>query len=199
MTDTTFFATAKDYSEFVAFLTRNYNAEFALDWTKEPTPYFNTVDDIVKRTTQSLYGARFFILSPFWKLFPLETKLVENMHQGNHYSINQRYGGPAFDFNASPIFTEQQFIEKLYLCWFTDYPWYIQDSTYINDHSKYRTFNRPKAMTDAHKNVRTYLKINGQKSKLRNTKTPGPWVLKEAIKIHKQGRLLIGYGQEYSL
>lgn len=198
MTDTTFIATAKDYCEFVAFLIKNYNAEFALNWTKEPTPYFFTVDDIVEITTQNLYGARFFVLSPSWKLFPLETSLVDNIHQGKHYSISQRYGGPAFDFTATPTVNERLCTQKLYVCSFTDYPWYIQDSTYIEDHSKYRTFDRPKAMTDAHKSVRIYLKKNGEKSKLKNTQIAGPWILKEAIKIHKRSKCLFAHGQEYS-
>lgn len=138
---------------------------------------------------ESPYAPRFFVVSELWQRYPLSVSEV-NAKDGRHYfAIDQRYGGPAFDFLVSKNTHESG---KAYIVpgWFSDYPWYIKDKTYLQDHSKYETFDRPEAMAIAFREVQSYLRKQATRSVCRETGKVGPWVLPGALEAHNDGSWL---------
>ena len=113
-----------------------------------------------------------------------------NAKDGRRYfSIDQRYGGPAFDFLVSQTSRENG---KAYIVpgWFSDYPWFIKDKTYLADSSKYETFDRPQAMAEAFREVQRYLQKNAKRSVCRETAKVGPWVFSGALAAYDDGAWL---------
>ena len=79
---------------------------------------------------------------------------------------------------------------------FSDYPWYIVDKSYHDDFERYRTFDRPEEMASAYREVQKYLRRNGRWSYNHTWEQPGPWILQDAMRMHKSGvRLGVGDAQ----
>ena len=181
MAVTAFFMTDKEGMEFVSFLIDEFSAEFIPEKSNEPPPFprYKELAEVRDRITRDVHYSRFFVLSPQWERYPLETSEV-NANDGSYFfTVNQRNGGPAFDFVLSRT------IERDGLKWmlpgsFSDYPNYMRDYSLGLDASECETFDRPESMKQAYKSVQKYLRRNGCRSICTEDGRAGPWVLNEA-------------------
>jgi hypothetical protein len=190
MTDTHMFMTKQDTVEFSSFLMKQYDAWLVLDESPMfPLPEYKTDESVDHPLGASQYSPRFFVMSPIWQKHPLSVTKIKKQDGRTLYYVDQKYGGPAFDFKTcwDSVTDSEPFIVG---GWFMDYAWYIVDKAHLQDQSKYRTFNRPDSMTQAHKDVRKYLRRNGRKSICRETGRGGPWILAGALEAHAQGTWL---------
>lgn len=96
---------------------------------------------------------------------------------------------PALDFLVSKNNHEDG---KAYIVpgWFSDYPWYIKDKSYLQDLSKYETFDRPEAMANAFREVQSYLRKQAARTVSRETGKVSPWVLSGALEAYNGGSWL---------
>lgn len=190
MAELHFFMTLHDTGEFVDFLSGRFGATLYLDGSESRSPpAFHDRSGVERVVTELRYTPRFFVVSELWQRYPLSVSEV-NANDGRHYfSIDQRYGGPAFDFLVSKNTHEGG---KTYIVpgWFSDYPWYIKDKTHLQDHSKYETFDRPEAMAKAYREVQSYLRKQATRSVCRETGKVGPWVLPGALEARNSGSWL---------
>ena len=162
MAETHFFMTRRDTVKFLEFLAGKFSASFSLDQCDTPEPkVFYSARLALQAAQGRKYAPRFFVGSPKWDKFPLCTKRIENIHSGVFYSIAQRVGGPAFDLTLS---TQAPDSNAIFPGSIYDYAWYIKDKSYVDDHSRYETFDRPPAMAAAHKEVRRYFQKAGVRS-----------------------------------
>lgn len=167
-----------------------YNAWLVLDESPLcPLPELKTAESVDHLLRVSEYSPRFFVMSPIWQEHPLSFTKIKKQDGRTLFYVDQRYGGPAFDFKTCKCFMADQ-IPFIVSGWFMDYAWYIVDKEHLKDRSKYRTFDRPELMTQAHRDVRKYLRLNGQKSICRETGRNGPLILAGALEAHKQGMWL---------
>jgi hypothetical protein len=190
MAELHFFMAPPDTGRFVEFLVGRFGAALFLDGSDSSTPpAFRDKNGVEKMVKESRHAPRFFVVSDIWQRYPLSVSEV-NAKDGRHYfSIDQRYGGPAFDFLVSNNVREDG---KEYIVpgWFSDYPWYIKDKSYLKDRSKYETFDRPEAMVEAFRAVQHYLRKNGRRSVCRETGKAGPWILSGALEAYGNGAWL---------
>ena len=190
MAELHFFMTHSDTGKFVEFLIVRFGATLFLDGSDSETPpAFGDRNDVQKVVIESPYAPRFFVVSELWQRYPLSVSEVNTKDGRHHYAIDQRYGGPAFDFLVSNNRREDG---KQYIVpgWFSDYPWYITDKSYLNDPSKYKTFDRPEAMAGAFREVQRYLRKNAKRAVCRETGKLGPWILSGALDAYKEGMWL---------
>lgn len=187
MTDTHMFMTNQDTVEFSSFLIAKYNARLILDESPIlPLPEYKTDDAVDHLLRASEYSPRFFVMSPIWQKHPLSVTRIKKQDGRTLYYVDQKYGGPTFDFKTCWCSVADS-VPFIVGGWFMDYAWYIVDKKHLQDKSEYQTFNRPDSMTEAHKDVRKYLRRKGQKSICRETGSNGPWILTGALKAHAQG------------
>lgn len=184
MAELEFFMTHNDTCEFVRFLIERFDARFVMDNspTREP-PVYDNADEIDRLVRESEYTPRFHILSNQWEKYPLSIGEV-NAKDGRHFFyIEQRYGGPAFDYNVCRVVIKdgENFIIP---GWFSDYHYY-----YISP-SDPTTFDRPEGMSSAFKEVRRYMRRNGTRSVCQELGKPGPWILSDALRSHEAGTWL---------
>jgi hypothetical protein len=184
------FMTNQDTVEFSSFLIEQHNARLILDESPiSPLPEYKTGEAVDHLLRASEYSPRFFILSPIWQKHPLSVTEIKKQDGRVLYYVDQKYGGPAFDFKTCWCSTADN-VPFIIVGWFMDYAWYMVDNEHLRDRSKYRTFDRPDSMTHAHKDVRKFLRRNGRKSICRETGSCGPWILAGALEAHAQGTWL---------
>jgi hypothetical protein len=178
-----FFATDKDHREFVGFLIERFSARFSQDdvSTANP-PWLTTVKDVCEAIESNRFGARFAVVSELWQKYPLYRNFVIRKSGERCYYINQRYGGPAFDFIARRNRTEGG-VRFIIPSLFSDYPYYYPD----DDSTTYRTFNRPAPMAKAYGDVQKYIRRFGMRTDVKNISRPGPWALHDALQGYKKG------------
>ena len=190
MAEVSFFMTHADTRAFVEFLIEEFEARFALDNCPAPDPpIFRTADEVAALVEGSEFSPRFFVQSPLWDRHPLITTEVHTNDGRHFFSICQRYGGPAFDFILSRCDTEGD-SSCIIPGWFSDYPWYIVDRSWLDDKSRYETFDRPEEMTDAYRAVQKYLRRNGKRSMDQDSGRTGPWILDDALVEYRRGAWL---------
>jgi hypothetical protein len=189
MAETRFFMTREDTLEFVVFLIDLVEAEFVPEISVHPPPFprFTTL----AQTSLALDGhgqdARFFVLSRHWERFPLFFNEV-HANDGRHFfAVSPRVGGPAFDFIPARVFIDGD-VRCIVPGSFVDYPYYIEDGSFMSDPSTYRTCDRPEAMTKTHKEVHKYLRRKGCRTICRAR--TGPWTLPGALRQYESGTWL---------
>jgi hypothetical protein len=183
MAQTHFFMTRNDSLNFVSFLVDLVSAEFVPQQSGDPPPFprYATMAQVQAQMERDIHYSRFFVLSRQWELLPL---VFDEIHanDGRHFFVaSQRYGGPAFDFIPSSEYSEGD-VRWIVSGSFSDYSYYIEDKSFIGNHSRYRTFDRPEAMTTTHKEVQKYLRRNGRRSICLETGHTGPWIASGALK-----------------
>jgi hypothetical protein len=190
MAELNFFMARSDTGRFVELLAGRFGATLFLDGSDNPLPpAFRDKSSVEKLVAESRHAPRFFVVSELWQRYPLSVSEV-NAKDGRHYfAIDQRYGGPAFDFLVSNNVREDN---KEYIVpgWFSDYPWYIKDKSYLKDRTKYETFDRPDAMAEAFREVQRYLRKDAKRSVCRETGKVGPWILSGALAAYGDGAWL---------
>lgn len=178
MSEVHFFMDRTDSRSFVAFLIKQFSAEFALDQcpTSQP-PVFRSLDEVNSAITCDPFRPRFFVTSPVWQRFPLSLTETHTNDGRHFFSIDQRYGGPAFDFAVARCDHERVIVPG----WFMDYPYYYCRK------GRSETFDRPAAFASAFQAVRRYLRQVGSRSVCRETGKLGPWILPGAAALHARG------------
>lgn len=183
MAEVEFFMTRDDTRAFVEFLIHDFDARFALDDCSTPEPpVYESAEKVMAIVEESEFAPRFFVQSPLWDRCPLITTEI-HANDGRHFfSIDQRYGGPAFDYYVSRFHAEGD-VRYVMPGWFSDYPWYYVD----DDPSKCRTFDRPEKMAEAYRAVQKYLRRNGKRSRSPENGNVGPWILNDALAQYRRG------------
>ncbi len=187
MAESHFFMTQGDSADFLSFLIERFSAEFVPERSdcSPPFPRYRTLTEVRARIDLDVGYSRFAVLSPAWERLPLAFNEI-HANDGRHFfSVSSRYGGPAFDLILSRTWTDGR-------GWivpgsFADFPYYIEDKAFLTDRSLYRTFDRPDAMTAAHKELRKYLRRNGCRSASRETGHAGPWIIQGALREYEAG------------
>lgn len=187
MAEVSFFMTHDDTRMFVEFLIREFDAHFALDECATPDPpVLRSADDVSAIVEESEFSPPFFVQSPLWDRYPLVTAEVHTNDGRHFFSINQRHGGPAFNFKVPRCYAEDN-DSCIILGWFSDYPWYFADRSSRDDHSPGRRFDRPEEMANAYRAVQKYLQRNGKRSMDQEFGRTGPWILDDALARHSRG------------
>ncbi len=184
MAEINFFMTQSDTIAFCRFLSDNFSATFTMDGADTPRlTELNNPVEVATTCDPDGYPARFFVTSPLWFKWPL---LIQEIHHndGRHrWYIQQRYGGPAFDFNISKWSFNSESLQII-PGWISDYPWY-----YIRTDDP-TSFDRPESMSKAFKSMKKYVRKNGKRSYCSETSKPGPWILKGALAALDDGAWL---------
>jgi hypothetical protein len=183
MSDLHFFMTRKDTEAFLDFLVSEFAASFTAGWSYASTlPEFKTTVEVLNYVDSAPHRLRFFVRSGRWTIYPLSSSGVmpKNGTQ-TIYSVDQRYGGPAFDLLIS---NDQAGKKTPFIIggWFSDYPSY-----YLKRGSP-EWFKRPEGMTEAFKAVQKYIRRNGRQT--RHSEKPswnGGWALADAMYQHERG------------
>ncbi len=195
LAESNFFMTRDDSADFLSFLIERFSSQFVPERSSSPPPFprYSTLADVEARIEMDVHYSRFAVLSPQWEEFPLSFSET-HANDGQHFvSVSLQYGGPAFDLSLSQAWTENGRRWILHGS-FSDYPYYIVDKAFLTDRSLYRTFDRPAAMTGAHKEVKNYLRRNGCRSVHRKLGYTGPWIMPGALREFQAGTSL-GYGE----
>lgn len=181
MSQVLFFMDRTDTRCFVAFLIEQFAAEFALDQCPTPQPpVYRSLEEVDSAVARDPFSPRFFVTSSQWQQFPLSLTETRTNDGRNFFSIDQRYGGPAFDFHVARTDGERFIVPG----WFMDYPFYYCHK------GQSGTFDRPSEFASAFQKVRRYLRRLGSRSVCRETGAPGPWILPGAVALHAQGAWL---------
>lgn len=180
MAQVSFFMDRSDTRRFVSFLIERFAAEFALDRCSTPQPpVYRSLDEVDSAVARDPFSPRFFVTSSQWQQFPLSLTELHT-RDGWHFFIDERYGGPAFDFHVARCEGERVIVPG----WFMDYPYYYcrkgQDET----------FDRPPEFAAAFREVRRYLRRLGSSSVCREKGTAGAWILPGAAALHARGAWL---------
>jgi hypothetical protein len=184
MSDLHFFMSRLDTEEFIAWLIEQFRPSFILDkQPTEPLPTFTALDDVRACIAESQGRPRFLVVSELWQCFPISvSKICHNDGTTAHY-INQRYGGPGFDFIPSRqgVGDTGDFIGGGS---FGDYPSY-----YIQRGSP-DPFPRPAAMTEAFRSAQSYMRRLGRRTTSAERGHSGGWALPGARAAHVAGAWL---------
>ena len=146
MAEISMFMTEADIRELVGLLVDRFSARFELDQTPEATPSaLTTTEEVCRAVESSRFGARFAVVSSLWQRYPIYRHEIQRSDGTRAFFIDQRYGGPAFDFIACRPRPENgaRFVTPSS---FSDYPYYFPHK----DKSVYRTFDRPSPMAEAY-------------------------------------------------
>jgi hypothetical protein len=180
MSQVLFFMDRNDTRSFVAFLIEQFGAEFALDQCATPQPLvFRSQHEVDGAVARDTFSPRFFVTSSQWEQFPLSVTEVHTNDGRHFFSIDQRYGGPAFDFHVARTDGERFIVPG----WFMDYPYYCRKG-------QSETFNRPSEFASAFQQVRRYVRRLGARSVCRETGTPGPWIMPGPAALYARGAWL---------
>ncbi len=177
-----------DSYEFIKFLIQTFLCEFVPEKSDSPPPFpkYLTFEEVQCKVEEDEHYSRFFVLSPKWEKYPLCFSEI-NTNDGKHFfTVDQRYGGPAFDFILARSVSEKD-LKWMVSGSFADYHYYIRDKSYINDQSRYETFDRPEEMKTAYKEVQKYIKRNGVRSICEEDERSGPWILNGALAEFENG------------
>jgi hypothetical protein len=179
MAEVHFFMTHHDTRDFAQFLVDAFNATFTLDaQSTAELPVFTAADAVDRVVRSDEYAPRFFVLSPKWQRYALSVSETHH-NDGRHlFYVDQRYGGPAFDFIVS---REDEPSGFCIAGSFSDYPWY-----YLRRNDQER-FARPQAMAAAYREVQVYMRQHGRRSRCVETDRPGPFILPHASAAHEHG------------
>ncbi len=170
--------THRDTSEFAQFLAGAFAAKFTLDGHSTPElPVFDSVEGVDGAVRSHEHGPRFFVSSPQWQRYTLSVRETRHADGRHLFYVDQRYGGPAFDF----IVSREDSSGCLYPGSFSDYPWY-----YVLQNSAI-TFDRPRAMAAAYRGVQQYVRRHGRRSRCMETGRAGPFVLLHTRAAHERG------------
>src|SRR5829696_9081263 len=102
MSDLHFFMSLPDTEEFVAWVIEQFQPRFILD--KQPTqplPTLTTLDEIRACIVECPHRPRFLVVSDLWQSYPISVSEIHHNDGTIAHYINQRYGGPGFDFIPS--------------------------------------------------------------------------------------------------
>lgn len=188
MAEIEFFMNENDSYEFITFLVHSFSCEFIPEKSDSPPPFprYITFEEVRHRIDEDEHYSRFFVLSNRWEKHPLCFDEI-NANDGRHlFVVSQKYGGPAFDFILSRSAIEGN-LKWMVSGSFSDYSYYIVDKSYLADHSKYATFDRPEEMKTAYKEVQKYIKRNGIRSICEEDGRAGPWILNGALAEFEYG------------
>src|SRR6476660_9649000 len=100
MSDLRFFMTHSDTEEFVSWLIEQFHPTFVLD--AQPTrtlPSLVTFEEIRRCIADHPHSPRFYLLSDLWQSYPPAASETRHNNGTVRYYVDQRYGGPAFDFH----------------------------------------------------------------------------------------------------
>lgn len=184
MSELHFFMSASDTEQFIAWLIDEFHPKFILD--RQPTvplPSFTTLEEIRRCISERGLYPRFFLLSDLWQRHPLSVSKIDHIDGHIAHHVNQRYGGPAFDFLPSREDSSgsQDFIVN---GWFSDY------ATYYVRRGSSNLFKRPSSMTHAFQAAQRYMRRNGQRTKSEEHGHAGGWALAGALAGHAAGTWL---------
>src|ERR1041385_5174180 len=102
MSEVLFFMDRADTRNLVAFLIEQFGAEFALDQCPIPEPpVYRLADEVDSAVARDRFSPRFFVTSSQWQRFPMSVTEVHTNDGRHFFSIDQRCGGPAFDFHVA--------------------------------------------------------------------------------------------------
>lgn len=149
-----FFMSNDDTRAFTAFLIELVSAEFVPEKSPvaPPFPRYTSLEQVQTRIEQDEYYSRFMVLSPQWERYPLVFNEI-HANDGTHFfAVSLQYGGPAFDYFVARNYSQGE-LQWIRPGSFSDFPDYIVDLAYLQDHSLYRTFKRPDEMTVCFKEV----------------------------------------------
>ena len=145
-------------------------------------PSLTTCADIMRYMTERRHPPRFFILSDIWQLYPLSVSQTHHNDGTTAYYVDQRYGGPAFDFVLSrhPADASHVIIGGL----FGDYASY-----YVRRGSP-ESFQRPAGMAQAFRAAQNYMRRAGLRTASAELGHAGGWALPGARAAHAAGAWL---------
>ena len=179
MAEVHFFMSHDDTREFAQFLVDQFATTFTLD--AHPTaelPVFDSADEVDGAVRSQEYAPRFFVMSSRWQRYELPFSEIHHDDGRHLFYVNQRYGGPAFDFIVSREDRRSGFCIPGS---FSDYPWY-----YVRRGDP-ETFERPAAMASAYRAVQVYVRRRGRRSRCVETGRTGPFILPHARAAHEKG------------
>ena len=184
MSDLHFFMSRPDTEEFVAWLIEQFQPRFFLDaQPTQPLPSFTTLDEIRACIVDRPRRPRFLVISDLWQSYPINVSEVHHNDATITHYINQRYGGPGFDFIPS----RQGFGdagEFVIGGSFADYP------TYYIQRGSPDSFPRPAAMTQAFRAAQNYMRRLGRRTMSAELGHAGGWALPGARAVHSAGAWL---------
>ena len=182
MAEVHFFMTHDDTREFAQFLVDEFRATFTFDaHATAELPVFASADEVERVVRSHEYAPRFFVMSTDWQRYILTVSETHHTDGRHLFYVNQRYGGPAFDFIVSREDRPSGYCTPGS---FSDFPWY-----YIRRGDPER-FARPAAMAAAYRAVHAYVRQHGRRSHCVETGRPGPFILPHARSAHEQGMWL---------
>jgi hypothetical protein len=183
MSDLRFFMTHSDTEEFVSWLITQFRATFVP--ASHPTsafPTFTTSAEISRYIAERQHPQRFFVLSDIWQVHPLSTSQTRHNDGTSAYYVDQRYGGPAFDFVLSRPAASGA--EVIIGGLFGDYASY-----YVRRDSA-DSFPRPTGMADAFRAAQNYMRRAGRRTVSAELGHAGGWALRGALAAHAAGAWL---------
>jgi hypothetical protein len=184
MSEVLFFMTEADTVAFCRFLVDSFSCDFAVDGVAEPGIQVLTVpEEVASARDPDGYHARLFVGSRLWSSYPLVQEETHHKDGRHRFYIQQRYGGPAFDYLVSRVRTTVEGTQ-IVPGWFSDYPWY-----YASREDR-KTVTRPEAMQEAANGARRYLRRHGKRTVCDDSARPGPWVLSGALAAYHAGAWL---------
>ncbi len=182
MSDLNFFMSGRDTEEFLAWLINLHKPRFVADWGyTSKLPVYETLDELLQVIRKSKFSPRFHVLSDSWSVRPLSVTYIEpTKGRRPYYSVDQRYGGPAFDYHV-PRYAKEGRSEFIVGGWFTDY------ASYYVRKGKPESFPRPAAMFAAFKEIQKYTRANARPTTCVEGGWCGPWVFRDALELHSKG------------
>jgi len=183
MSDLRFFMTHSDTEEFVSWLIAEFRSTFVP--ASHPTSAFPTLTtsaEISRYIAERRNPQRFFVLSDVWQLYPLSTSQVHHNDGTSAYYVDQRYGGPAFDFVLSRSASSEA--DVIIGGGFGDY------ASYYLRRGSPDSFPRPAGMAKAFRAAQNYMRRAGRRTVSAELGHAGGWALRGALAAHEAGAWL---------
>jgi hypothetical protein len=183
MSELNYFMTQDDTEEFVDWLITEFRPTFIP--ASHPTqdfPRLTTLPEVTSYFTGRRHCPRFFILSDVWQLYPLSFSHIHHNDGTSAFYVDQRYGGPGFDFVLSRQHSEQPNIIVGGLI--GNY------ASYYVHRGRAESFPRPAGMAQAFRAAQNYMRRSGRRTVSAELGHSGGWALRGALAAHAAGTWL---------
>ena len=193
MSETLIFLTKNDFLNLADFILKTYHAAFipAVTYAKPEGENLKSIEEIEKHLSEYPHAIAplltYHITSPLWTIEPLYFDLVENKFVGSHYSVRQRYGGPSIELTPSMYGLPNSYTDKIISGMIADYSYYISGSFLEDKVNGYKTIDRPENLKHAMKDIKTFIRKNGDKVVYKGSNTRTAQAMTEASELYDKG------------